>query len=128
MPAVPGELALAVPGLAGIVGVLLFPTLGAWLKVLLELLEWDRSPFRRRRRLPGLKILRALAFTLLLAFILVAAARAAADLRAVQPGALVVGPSVRGLLVGIALWGIYALGLSVLRADYRRRHAGRGFR
>jgi len=128
MPAVPGELALAVPGLAGIAGALLFPTLGAWLKVLLELLEWNQTAFGRRRRLPGLKILRALAFTLLFAFILVAAARAAGDLRAVQPGALVVGPSIRGLLVGISLWGIYAMGLSVLRADFRKRHARRGFR
>lgn len=128
MPTAPGELALAVPGLAGIAGALLFPTLGAWLKVLLDVLEWDRSPFSRPRRLSGLKFLKAFALTFLLAFIVFAGLRAAGDLRAMQPGSSVFGPALRGMAVGVALWAIYAVGLSSLRKDSRRRRGIRGWR
>lgn len=114
------QLRLAVPGLAGIAGMLLFPMLGAWLRLLMEFLEWNRPGLTRAKRISGLALLRAVLLTLLLAFFLLTLFRAAGDLRDLQAEAPVVGPSIQGLLVGAAFWAVYALGISALRREARR--------
>ncbi len=115
------QLRLAVPGLAGIAGLLLFPMLGAWLRLLMEFLEWNRPGLTRPKRLSGLALVRAFGFTLLLFFFVLTLFRAAGDLRDLQAEAPVVGPSIQGLLVGAAFWAVFALCISALRRDVRRR-------
>lgn len=116
----PQRLRLAIPGLGGLVGFFLFPTLGAWFRLALDLLE-DRSGLRPVRRLSGSRVLRAMVLTLLLGFFVVSMVGASGELRHVQAEAPVVGSSLRGLAVGVAFWAMYALGLSTLRTDFRRR-------
>lgn len=111
----------AVPGLAGITGFFLFPTLGGWLRVLFEVIEWDRPGLNRPRRVSGTRTLRAVGLTALLAFFMLTTLRAAGELREVQTEAPVVSTGLQGVAVGIAFWAIYALGLSTLRRDARRR-------
>lgn len=115
------QLRLAVPGLAGIAGLLLFPTLGAWVRLLLEYLQWNSPGLGRPKRISGLSILRAVGSTVLMLFFVLTWFRAAGDLRHVQAEAPVVGPSIQGILVGVAFWALYAIGISALRADLRRR-------
>lgn len=128
----PGEVALpieqlrqAVPGLAGITGALLFPMLGGWMRVLLEAMEWGRPGINRSQRISGLSVLRAMGMTTLFLFFLFTAVRAAGELRSIQAESPVVSTSLQGLVVGILLWAVYALGLSALRADLRRRRTER---
>src|SRR5688572_31240452 len=78
------QLRLAVPGLAGIAGLLLFPMLGAWLRLLMEFLEWNRPGLTRPKRISGLALLRAVGLTVLLFFFVVTLFRAAGDLRDLQ--------------------------------------------
>jgi hypothetical protein len=111
----------AVPGLAGITGFLLFPTIGGWIRVLVELIEWDRPGLNRPRRVSGTRTLRAVGVTALLAFFMLTTLRAAGELRGVQTEAPVVSTGLQGMVVGIAFWAIYAVGLSTLRRDSRRR-------
>jgi hypothetical protein len=115
------QLRLAVPGLAGIAGLLLFPMLGAWLRLLMEFLEWNRPGLTRPKRISGVALVRAIVLTLLLFFFVLTLFRAAGDLRDLQAEAPVVGPSISGLLVGGAFWAVYALCISALRRDVRRR-------
>ena len=115
------QLRLAVPGLAGIAGMLLFPMLGAWLRLLMEFLEWNRPGLTRPKRISGLALLRAVLLTILLAFFVLTLFRAAGDLRDLQVEAPVVGPSIQGIVAGVALWAVYALGLSALRREAHRR-------
>jgi hypothetical protein len=137
--ALPGDVAMpleqlrqAVPGLAGLAGLLLFPTITSWGKLLLEYLEWNAPGIGGPRRISGLSIVRAVGPTLLLAFFVFTWFRAAGQLRDVQVEAPVVGPSIQGILVGIAFWAVYAIGLSTLRTDLRRsrneRRVGRSLR
>lgn len=128
----PGEVALpietlrqAVPGLAGISGLLLFPTLGGWMRVLLEAMEWGRPGINRSQRISGLSILRAMVMTTLFLFFAFTAIRAAGELRSIQAEAPVVSTGLQGMVVGIGFWAIYALGISALRADARRRRTER---
>lgn len=125
--AMPAEqLRLAVPGLAGLAGFLLFPTLGSWVRLLLEVIEWNNRPgIGRPRRISGVGMLRAATFTLALAFFVLTMLRAAGDLRDIQLEAPVVGPLLQGVFVGIGFWSVYALALSALRADGRRRRTER---
>lgn len=150
MVGLPGQVAMpaeqlrqAVPGLAGLAGLLLFPALGAWLRLLLEVIAWNepysglprsahpgryssrRSGTARPRRISGITMIRAAVFTLMLAFFLLTLLRAAGELREIHVEAPVVGPSLQGMAVGIAFWAVYALGLSALRADGRRRRTER---
>lgn len=131
--AVPGDITMpieelrqAVPGLAGIVGLLLFPTVGSWLRLLLEFLEWTRPGLTRPKPVSGYSIVRSIATSIGLTFFVATWFRAAGQLRDIQAEAPVVGPSIQGLVVGIVFWAIYAVALSVLRRDVvRSRNARR---
>jgi hypothetical protein len=120
------ELRQAVPGLAGIVGLLLFPTIGAWLRLLLEFLEWTRPGLTRPKPVSGVSIVRAITTSIGLTFFVATWFRAAGQLRDVQAEAPVVGPSIQGVIVGILFWAIYAVAISTLRRDVvRSRNARR---
>lgn len=128
----PGEVALpieqlrqAVPGLAGITGLLLFPMLGAWMRLLLEAMEWGRPGINRPQRISGMSVVRAMGLTTLFLFFSFTTVRAAGELRSIQAEAPVISSGLQGMGVGIAFWAIYALGLSALRADARRRRTER---
>jgi hypothetical protein len=128
----PGEVALpmeqlrqAVPGLAGITGFLLFPMLGAWARLLLQVIEWGRPGINRTQRISGVGVLRAMGITLLFVFFLFTAVRAAGELRSIQAEAPVVSGVLQGMGVGVVFWAVYALGLSALRADLQRRRTER---
>jgi hypothetical protein len=84
-----------------------------------------RSGTGQRRRISGMTMLRAAVFTLMLAFFLLTLLRAAGELREIHVEAPVVGPSLQGLAVGVGFWAVYALGMSALRAEGRRRRAER---
>jgi hypothetical protein len=111
----------AVPGLAGATGFLLLPMLGAWLRLLVEILEWGRAGIARPRRLSGVGFLKAAGLSVIWVFFLFTTVRAAGELREIQIEAPVVGSSLRGMFVGIGLWTIYGLGISVLRSGARQR-------
>ncbi len=119
------QLRQAVPGLAGIAGFLLFTMLGAWIRLLLEAMEWGRTGINRPQRLSGLSVLRATGISALFLFFLFTTVRAAGELRSIQAEAPVVSAGLQGMVVGIGFWAIYALGLSALRADARRRRTER---
>lgn len=128
----PGEVAMpieqlrqAVPGLAGVTGLLLFPMLGAWMRVLLEAMEWGRPGINQTQRISGLSVLRGMGTTTLFLFFSFTTVRAAGELRSIQAEAPVVSGVLQGVVVGIGFWAIYALGLSALRADARRRRTER---
>ncbi len=131
--AIPGDVTMpieqlrdAVPGLAGIVGLLLFPTVGSWLRLLLEFLEWTRPGLTRPKPVSGVSIVRAIATSIGLTFFVATWFRAAGQLRDIQAEAPVVGPSIQGLLIGILFWAVYAVAISALRRDaVRSRNARR---
>ena len=116
----PDQLELAVAGLSGLVGILLLPAIGGWLRVLLQWIESDRSGLGRQPRLSGIQILRAFVNTIALLFFFAALTRAAGELRELRVEAPVFAPIVTGLVVGVGFWAIYAAGVSALRADYQR--------
>lgn len=119
------ELALAVYGLGGLVGFVLMPTLGAWLRVLLRWLESDRSGLAPRRSLLDLTLVRAVLSSVLCSFLVVSLVRASGDLREVRSEAPVFANGATGLLVGALFWTAYALALRTVRKDWqRRRHRG----
>ncbi len=124
----PDQLELAVSGLSGIVGALLLPALGAWLRVLLQWIESDRSGLGRQPRVSGLAVLRACITTFALFFFAVALARAAGELREIRVEAPVFASTLTGIFVGIVMWAIYAAGISALKADYRRAKQTRRIR
>ena len=111
----------AVPGLAGMVGFLLLPTLGAWGRVLLEMVERDRATLGRRKRLSGRAVAKAVALASVLLFFMFTTLRAAGDLRHVQLEAPVLGTSLQGLVVGMGLYVFYATTFSLLRKGSVRR-------
>jgi hypothetical protein len=98
----------------------MLPALGAWLRVLLQWIESDRSGLGKQPRLSGLQIVRALVTTFALLFFLIALGRAAAELREIRVEAPVFASIFTGVAVGVAFWAIYAAGSSALRADYQR--------
>ena len=116
----PDQLELAVAGLSGLVGILLLPAIGAWLRVLLQWIESDRSGLGRQPRLSGFQILRALVTSVALLFFIVALTRAAGELRELRVEAPVFAPILTGLVVGVGFWAIYAAGISALKSDYQR--------
>ncbi len=121
------ELREAVPGLAGIAGALLFPALGAWFRVLLEYIEWNRPGIARPKRMSGLSLLRAVVLSMSLAFFVFALFRAASELRDLHAEAQVVGPSLQGALVGIGLWAVYAVAFGALLRDFKKRRSEHRF-
>src|SRR5688572_6597513 len=86
----------AVIGLGGISGALLLPTLSSWLRLLVQLLEPDRSGLGQQQRLSGLAVARALVLTLLLAFIVMNWQQAASELRQIQAEAPIFGSTLTG--------------------------------
>ena len=119
----PDELELAVSGLSGLVGMLMLPALGAWLRVLLQSvqpqwIESDRSGLGKAPRLSGLQIVRAVVTSFALFFFIVALGRAAAELREIRVEAPVFASIFTGVAIGVAFWAIYAAGVSALKADY----------
>lgn len=116
----PDELELAVAGLSGLVGMLLLPAIAAWLRVLLQWIESDRSGLGRQPRLSGLQVLWAMTSSFALFFFIVALGRAAAELREIRVEAPVFAAIVTGVLAGVAFWAIYAAGISTLESDYKR--------
>lgn len=128
----PGEVALpieqlrqAVPGLAGISGLLLFPMLGAWMRLLLEAMEWGRPGINRSQRISGMSVVRAMGLTTLFLFFVFTTVRAAGELRSIQAEAPFISSTLQGMAVGIGFWALYALGLSALVVDVRRRRTER---
>lgn len=121
----PDRLGDAVAGLAGLLGFLLVPTLGAWLRLLLRFLETEGLGLGRRRSLGGLLLLRALALTAILVFFAVNWTRAVSELHELRVEAPVIAPSLLGLAVGAVTWLLYALGLRLLRADWQRARTQR---
>lgn len=115
----------AVAGLGGISGALLLPMLSAWLRLLIQLLEPDRSGLGNQPRLSGLAVARALLLTLAFGFIVMNWQQAASELRQVQAEAPVFGSTLTGFAVGLGLWMVYALGLGALRADWQRARTSR---
>ena len=115
----------AVVGLAGLVGFLLIPALGAWLRVLLRFLEGESLGLGRRRRLSSLAALQALSLTALTAFLAVQWQKAGGELRELRFEAAIAGPSLRGAGVGLGFWLLYAVGLRILRADLARARTRR---
>ena len=124
----PDQLELAVSGLSGLVGALLMPALGSWLRVLLQWIEYDRSGLGRQIRVSGLRVLWAVTATFAVLFFMVALARAAAELREVRVEAPVFASILTGVFVGILMWAIYAAGISALRADFHRARQTRRIR
>lgn len=115
----------AVIGLGGISGALLLPTLSSWLRLLVQLLEPDRSGLGQQQRLSGLAVARALVLTLLLAFIVMNWQQAASELRQIQAEAPIFGSTLTGFIMGLGLWLVYALGLRALRGDWQRARTSR---
>lgn len=128
----PGEVALpmeqlrqAVPGLAGITGLLLFPMLGAWIRLALQAIEWGRPGINRTQRISGVGLVRAMGATVLFLFFVFTTVRAAGELRSIQAEAPVISGALQGMGVGVLFWAVYALGTSALRSDLRRRRTER---
>lgn len=113
----PDQLALAVSGISGIVGFLVLPMFGAWLRILLRWLDADEASLNAPPRLRGTAIARALGLSFLVGFFLVALARAASELREIRIEAPVFGGIVWGVVVGGVLWAVYAIGVNTLRGD-----------
>ncbi|MGB1700646.1 MAG: hypothetical protein ACPHRO_11870 [Nannocystaceae bacterium] len=120
----PNELALAVSGLAGIIGFLLLPTIGGWLRIFLRFVESGRR-LGSTPRLPGVSILVALGLTFALGFFAVAHIRAARLLREVTREAPVFNTTVSSIAVGVAVWLAYALLARQLRREVQRTRAHR---
>lgn len=127
----PGDVAMptehlrdAVMGLAGIAGFLLFPSLGAWMRLLLQYLERGRPGITRARPVSGLGFVRAVATTGLLLFFAFTMIRASSDLREIHSEAPVFGSALQGLAVGVGLWAIYAIGISTLARATKKRLRG----
>ena len=115
------ELRLALPGLAGIVGLLVLPMVGAWLRLALEYIEWDRTGISRPRRISGMTAIRAVGLTGVFTFFVLTMVRAAGELRGLQSEAPVLSPALQGAVVGVMFWALLAVCLSALRRDMRRR-------
>lgn len=115
----------AVAGLGGIAGALLLPTLSSWLRLLVQLLEPDRSGLGQQHRLSGLAVARALVLTLVLGFIVMNWQQAASELRQIQAEAPIFGSTITGFAVGLGLWMLYALVLRALRGDWQRARTSR---
>jgi len=117
----PDELALAVSGLAGLIGFLALPAFGAWLRLILDWFEEDRTGLGRpRARFSGSRFVLATGLTFVLGLFVVVLVRAAGQLRAIRVEAPIVVPTITSIAVGVSLWAVYAIGVGILRAEWRR--------
>ena len=116
----PKELALAVSGLAGILGFILPVMLAAWVKLLFKWVDADRSGLTGGGQFTGVPMLWAASLSAVCVFFGFMLLQAAGQLRQVQVEAPVFAQTAWGLVVGIAFWGIYALALAALRKDWER--------
>lgn len=116
----PKELALAVSGLAGILGFVLPVVLAAWVKLLFKWVDADRSGLTGGGQFTGLPLVWAVMVSAVCVFFGAMLLQAAGQLRQVQVEAPVFAQTVWGILTGIAFWGVYALALAALRKDWER--------
>jgi hypothetical protein len=114
----------AITGLAGITGFLLFPMLGAWMRLLLQYLERGRPGITRARPVSGLGFVRAVLTTALWLFFAYTMIRASGELRDIHAEAPVFGSALQGLAIGIGVWAIYAIGFSALRRAAKSKLRG----
>ncbi len=119
------RLRLAITGLGGIAGALVLPTLSTWLRLLLAFIEPDHSGLGGQQRVSWFAILRALALTLLLGFIVMNWQQAASELQQVQAEAPIASATLTGFIVGAILWTAYALGLRVLMSEWQHARTSR---
>lgn len=130
----PKELALAVTGLAGILGFVLPVMLAAWVKLLFKWVDADRSGLTGGGQFTGVPLLWAMMLSAVCVFFSGMLLQAAGQLRQVQVEAPVFAQTAWGIATGIAFWGVYALTLAALRKDWerdqqrRRSGAGAGLR
>ena len=104
----PDELALAVSGLAGIVGFLLLPAAGSWLRIFFRAVEAGRG-LGNAPRVTGRSVLLALSLTVATGFFTMAHLRAAGQLREVTREAPVFNTTVSSIAVGVVIWIMYVL-------------------
>lgn len=116
----PKELALAVSGLAGILGFVLPVMFAAWVKLLFKWVDADRSGLTGGGQFTGLPMLWATALSAVCVFFSFMLLQAAGQLRQVQVEAPVFAQTASGLVIGVCFWGVYALALAALRKDWER--------
>lgn len=116
----PDELELAVSGLSSWLGIFLMWMMSSWIRMLLDWVDADGSGLTQRNPLSGTALLRSLMLTGAFGFFLLALLKAAGQLRQLRVEAPVFALTVWGLLLGLVLWLVYAVGLSLLRADLTR--------
>jgi hypothetical protein len=116
--ATPDDLELAVSGLSGFVGFLLLPTLGAWLRLVLQWLESGYAALGRSPRLSGRGLLIALGLSVTLVFFMFCLGRGAGELREVRLEAPVFATTLTGIVAGISVWVAYFVGWRWLRRDF----------
>ncbi len=121
------RLRLAVPGLVGIAGFLLIPTVAAWFKLMLAISRWETVGVLGPRPPAGLTALKALSLSTCVVFFCGMALQAASELRDIMVEAPVIGSSVTALAIGMAMWTLYAAGISALRSP-RAGSPGRLYR
>ena len=116
----PDELALAVSGLAGIVGFLLLPAAGSWLRIFFRAVEAGRG-LGNAPRVTGRSVLLALGLTVATGFFTMAHLRAAGQLREVTREAPVFNTTVSSIAVGVVIWIMYVLLVRRLASPARPR-------
>ena len=96
----PDELALAVSGLAGIVGFLLLPMIGGWLRMFFQFIESGRG-LGNTPRLSGRAVIVASSLTVAIGFFVMAHLRATRQLREVTREAPVFQTTLSSIAVGV---------------------------
>ncbi len=121
----PDELALAVSGLAGLIGFLALPALGAWLRIAFAWIDAEQSGLGKPSRPSWYAYGGAVALSALWVFFLASHLRAAGQLREVRLEAPVVGTTLTGVVVGLAFWLLVAVCWGALQRDAQRAQQSR---
>jgi len=119
--ATPDDLELAVSGLSGILGAMLLPTIGAWLRLLSQWLESGYAALGRNPRISGRWVLFALLSSVALLFVLFCLGRSTTELREVRVEAPVVAQIFVGMTVGLTISAAYLVAWVTFRRDLARR-------